>query len=40
MQLTNYRIDSQRDQLIQAMEGKLTRPAKTERLFAIRWVLE
>lgn len=34
------RVDSQRDELIQAIEGKLTQSAKTERLFAIRWVLE
>jgi len=34
------RVDSQCDQLIQAIEGKLTQSVKTERLFAIRWVLQ
>jgi len=34
------RVDSQRDELIQSIEGKLMQSAKTERLFSIRWVLE
>ena len=34
------RVDIQRDELILAIEGKLVQSAKTERLFAIRWVLQ
>ena len=34
------RVDGQRDELILAIEGKLTQSAKTEQLFSIRWVLE
>jgi len=32
-------VDSQRDELIQAIEGKLTQSTKIELLFAIWWVL-
>ena len=33
------RVDGQRDELIRAIEGKLSQSVKAERLFAIRWVL-
>ena len=34
------RVDSQRDELILAIEVKLSQSAKAERLFAIRWFLQ
>jgi len=33
-------VDKQRDELIVAIEGKLSQSVKTERLFAIRWFLQ
>lgn len=33
------RVDTQRDELILAIEGKLVQSARVEQLFAIRWVL-
>ena len=34
------RVDSQRDELIHAIEGKLSQSTKTERLFTVRWLLK